>query len=41
MLSDILSGGISPTTELPDYTGKLYKLSDLHGDDPLILTTSL
>jgi peroxiredoxin len=41
MRSDILSGGIFPEYELPDHTGKLYKLSDLHGDDPLILTTSL
>ena len=41
MRSDIVSGGISPTYELPDRTGKLRKRSDLHGDDPLILTTSL
>jgi hypothetical protein len=35
MRSDIVSGGISHTTELPDHTGKLCKLSDLHGDHPL------
>jgi peroxiredoxin len=41
MRSDIVPGGIFPDYELPDHTGKLCKLSDLHGDDPLILTTSL
>jgi hypothetical protein len=38
MRSDIVSGGISPNCH---YTGKLCKLSDPHGDDPLIPTTSL
>jgi peroxiredoxin/uncharacterized membrane protein YphA (DoxX/SURF4 family) len=31
-------GGIFPDYELPDHTGKLRKLSELQGDDPLILT---
>jgi peroxiredoxin len=33
-------GGIFPDYELPDHTGKLRKLSELQGDDPLILTLS-
>jgi hypothetical protein len=40
MRSAIVSGGISPTTNC-HHTGKLCKLSDPHGDDPLIPTTSL
>jgi peroxiredoxin len=31
-------GGIFPNYELPDHTGQLRKLSELQGDDPLILT---
>src|SRR5258707_11657003 len=38
MRSDVASGGIFPDYELPDHTGKLRKLSELQGDDPLILT---
>ena len=38
MRSDIVPGGIFPDYELPDHTGKLRKLSELQGDDPLILT---
>src|ERR1700678_1091781 len=38
MRSDIVPGGIFPDYELPDHTGKLCKLSELQGDDPLILT---
>ena len=38
MRSDIVPGGIFPNYELPDHTGELRKLSDLQGDDPLILT---
>jgi len=38
MRSDIMPGGIFPNYELPDHTGQLRKLSELHGDDPLILT---
>src|ERR1700693_3443428 len=38
MRSDIVTGGIFPNYELPDHTGELRKLSELQGDDPLILT---
>jgi len=40
MRSDMVSGGVFPDYELPDHTGKLRKLSELQGDDPLILTLS-
>jgi hypothetical protein len=38
MRSDIVPGGIFPDYQLPDHTGELRKLSELQGDDPLILT---
>ncbi len=38
MRSDIVPGGIFPNYELPDHTGKLRRLSELQGEDPLILT---
>ena len=38
MRSDIVPGSIFPDYELPDHTDKLRKLSELQGDDPLILT---
>ena len=38
MRSDIASGSVFPDYELPDHTGTLRKLSELQGDDPLILT---
>src|ERR1700691_5114849 len=38
MRSDIVPGGIFPNYELPDHTGTPRKLSDLQGDDPMILT---
>src|ERR671922_631211 len=38
MRSDVVPGGIFPNYELPDHTGELRKLSELQGDDPLILT---
>ena len=38
MRSDIVPGGSFPDYELPDQTGELRKLSQLQGDDPLILT---
>jgi len=38
--SDIVPGGAFPNYELPDHTGTLRKLSELQGDDPLILTLS-
>ena len=40
MRSDIVPGGIFPNYELPDHTGKPRQLSELQGDDPLILTLS-
>ena len=38
MRSDIVPGGIFPDYELPDHTKTPRKLSDLQGNDPLILT---
>jgi peroxiredoxin len=38
MRSDIVPGATFPDYELPDHTGVPRKLSDLQGDDPLILT---
>jgi hypothetical protein len=38
MRSDIVPGRIFPGYELFDHAGKARKLSQLQGDDPLILT---
>src|SRR2546423_4258176 len=38
MRSDIAPGRVFPDYELPDHTGKVRKLSELQGDDPLVLT---
>ena len=38
MRSDIVPGAIFPDYELPDHTETVRKLSELQGDDPLILT---
>ena len=38
MRSDIVPGNTFPDYQLPDHTGSLRKLSELQGDDPLILT---
>ena len=38
MRSDIVPGGTFPDYELPDHTGTVRTLSELQGDDPLILT---
>jgi hypothetical protein len=38
MRSDIVPGGVFPDYELPDHTGTVRKLSELQGEDPLILT---
>jgi peroxiredoxin len=38
MRSDIVPGGIFPDYELPDHTGAMHRLSELQGDDPMILT---
>ena len=40
MRSDIVPGNAFPNYELPDHTSNLRKLSELQGDDPLILTLS-
>jgi len=38
MRSDIVPGGVFPDYELPDHTRSMRRLSELQGDDPLILT---
>ena len=38
MRSDIVPGSAFPDYELPDHTDTLRKLSELQGEDPLILT---
>jgi len=38
MRSDVVPGACFPDYELPDQTGTLKKLSEIQGDDPLILT---
>ena len=40
MRSDIVPGGIFPDYELPDHTAEVRKLSEIQGDDPLILTVA-
>src|ERR1700721_3335878 len=38
MRSDIVPGAVLPDYQLPDHTNTVRKLSELQGDDPLILT---
>ena len=38
MRSDIVPGGVFPDYALPDHTGIVRTLSELQGDDPMILT---
>jgi peroxiredoxin len=38
MRSDIVPGAKLPDYQLPDHTGQLRRLSELQGEDPLILT---
>ena len=38
MRSDIVPGGVFPDYALPDHTSTLRRLSELQGDDPMILT---
>jgi len=38
MRADIVAGGVFPDYELPDHTDTPQKLSEIQGDDPLILT---
>src|SRR4030081_436099 len=40
MRPDIHPGGLFPDYELPDHTGTRRKLSELQGEDPLILVLS-
>jgi peroxiredoxin len=40
MRADIAPGGVFPDYELPDHTKVARRLSDLQGDDPLVLTLS-
>src|SRR6185295_9355399 len=40
MRSDIVSGALFPDYELTDHTGKRWKLSELQGQDPMILVLS-
>ena len=40
MRHDIVPGTVFPDYQLPDHTGTPRKLSELQGDDPLILTLS-
>ena len=40
MRSDITPGGTFPDYELPDHEKALRKLSELQGDDPLVLLLS-
>jgi peroxiredoxin len=38
MRPDIIPGGVFPDYALPDHTGTVRRLSELQGDDPMILT---
>jgi len=38
MRSDIVPGGVFPDYQLPDHTGTPRRLSEIQGDDPMILT---
>ena len=38
MRPDVVPGGVFPDYELPDHTGEVRRLSELQGDDPMILT---
>ena len=40
MRSDIVPGGVFPDYELPDHASVRRRLSELQGEDPLILTLS-
>src|SRR5205814_4938351 len=40
MRSDIVPGAVFPDYELPDHTAKRRKLSELQGEDPMILVLS-
>ena len=40
MRSDIAPGGVFPDYELPDHKNVTRRLSELQGDDPLVLMLS-
>ncbi|MCW2690015.1 MAG: redoxin protein [Mycobacterium sp.] len=40
MRSDIVPGAVFPDYSLPDHTDTVRSLSELQGDDPLVLTLS-
>jgi hypothetical protein len=40
MRSDIVPGSVFPDYSLPDHTETVRSLSELQGDDPLVLTLS-
>jgi peroxiredoxin len=40
MRPDIVVGGTFPDFELPDHTGKRRRLSDIQGDDPMVVVLS-
>ena len=37
MRSDIVPGGVFPDYELPDHTGRLRRLSEIQGEDPMVI----
>jgi peroxiredoxin len=40
MRNDLVPGNVFPDYQLPDQTGTPRRLSEIQGDDPLILTVS-
>lgn len=38
MRADIVPGAVFPDYALPDHTGTVRRLSDVQGEDPMILT---
>jgi peroxiredoxin len=40
MRADIIPGAVFPNYSLPDHTGTVRSLSELQGEDPLVLTLS-
>lgn len=38
MRADIVEGATFPDYELPDHTNTRWRLSELQGDDPMVLT---
>ncbi len=40
MRADIVAGAVFPDYQLPDQTGALRKLSEIQGDDPMVVVLS-